>query len=156
MVVMLHLSRPPRAINSGPNSAETMCYCSDICSETRTFLILLIYYLSSFKRLVMSFLSRPTSSSSASRSPHPLRPSSSSSSCSVSNSSMTEPLSVSANQLLHPMEDVAMGDNPGGAIDWSGSPEQVISPSKPDWVDPKVTRITSAFRTEKICRKFFG
>jgi len=67
----------------------------------------------------MSSLSRPTSSSSAPDSPYPMRPSSSSSSSSsfVSESSTIEPLSVGAIQVLHPVEEVARGDDLGGVVD---------------------------------------
>ena len=148
MVVTLRLPRPSRAINSGPNSLKTLHYCFDIFSETRTLLVLLSRSLRLFKRLVISSLSRPTSSSSVPPSPRPLSPSSSSSlSSSASNSSTTEPVLVGAIQVLHPMENVARGDESGGVVDRSGSLEQVISPPKLDWVDPKVTRITSAFKT---------
>jgi len=52
------------------------------------------------------------------------------------------------------VEDVVRGDDPGSVIDRSGSPEQFISPPKLDWVDPKVTNITSAFRTETSIANF--
>jgi len=153
MVATLRLPRPSRAINSGPNNAETLRYYFDICSETRTLLVLLSCCISSFTRLVMSSLSRPTSSSSAPHSPRPVRPLSSSSS-SVSDSSTTEPLSVGAIQVLHPVEEVARGDDPDGAVGRSDSLEQVISPPEIDWVDPKVTRITFAFTTETSVANF--
>ena len=86
-------------------------------------------------------------SSSAPHSPRPVRPLSSSSS-SVSDSSTTEPLSVGAIQVLHPVEEVAKGDDSGDVVDRSNSLEQVIFPPEIDWVDPKVISITSAFTIE--------
>ena len=147
------------AINSGPNSSETLRYYSHICFETQTLLVLLSCCISAFIRLVMSYLSRPTSSSSpVPNSPRSMRPSSSSSlslslSSSVFESSMTEPLSVGTIQVLCPVE-VARGDDPGGAIDQLDFLEQVISPLEIDWVDPKVTRITSIFTIETSVTDF--
>ena len=42
-----------------------------------------------------------------------------------------------------------------GASDRSGSPEQ-LSPQGLDWVDPKMTQITSAFVKKASVAKFFG
>ena len=109
MVGTLRLPRLPRAINSGPNSAETLHYYSNFRSDTRTLFVFLSCFLRPSKRLVMSFLSCPTSSSSAPPSLCPLHPSSSSLSSSSSNSSTTEPLPVGAIQVLHPVESVARG-----------------------------------------------
>ena len=82
----------------------------------------------------MSSLSQPMSSfsSSAPHSPRLVRPSSSSSSSSssVSDSSMTEPLSVGAIQVLHTVEEVAREDDPGNGVDRSDFLEQVISPQR--------------------------
>ena len=103
-----------------PPLVETLRYYSDICSETRTLLILLSCCISAFIRLVISSFSRPTSSSSSAPPfPRPVHPysSSSSSSSSVSNSSTTEPLSVGAIQVLHPVEEVVRGEDPGGVVD---------------------------------------
>ena len=94
----------------------------------------------------MSSLSRPTSSSSAPPSPLPLRPSS-------SGSSTTNSLLVGAIEVPHPVE-VVRGDDPANAIDWSGSPKQVISRVEFDWADPKVTGIASVFSIEESVAKF--
>ena len=137
MVATLHLLRPSRAINSGPNSAETLRYYSDTCSETRTLFVLLSCCISSFTKLVMSSLSRSTSSSLA----PPL-----------SSSHTSFFLFVFRFWLLYDrasigrckpsvLEVVARGDDPGGAVDRSDFLEI-------DWVDPKVTRITFAFTTK--------
>ena len=122
MDVTLRLPRPPRTINSAPNSVEALLYCLDFLLRHPNTLRLTKLLSSSSKRLVMSSLSRSTSSSSAPPSPIPSRPSSSSSS--LSNSSMTEPLSVGAIQVLHPVESIFRGDNPKGATNRSSSPEQ--------------------------------
>ena len=97
--------------------------------------------------LVMNSLSRLTSSSLDPPSPCPLSPSSSSSFSSFSfNSSTTKPISIGAIQVLYPVENVAKGDDLGCVVNGSGSLDQVISLLELDWVDPKVTMITSAFR----------
>ena len=50
--------------------------------------------------------------------------------------------------------EVVRGDNPGGSVDRSSYLEQVVSPPKIDWVNPKVTRITSTFTTETSVVEF--
>ena len=93
----------------------------------------------------MYSLSRPTSSSSAPPSRLPSPPSSSSSSSSTSSdSSTTEVLSVREIQSLPSVETMVRGNNSTDASDRSGSPEHSF-PQGLHWVDPKVTRITSAF-----------
>ena len=91
MVAKFPLPRPLGVINNGPNNVELVRYRSDICSETRTIIILLSCCISAFVRLVISSLSHPTSSSSSSA-PRPAHPSLSSSSSSSSSSSVSDPL----------------------------------------------------------------
>ncbi|KAK7342749.1 hypothetical protein VNO80_25705 [Phaseolus coccineus] len=51
-------------------------------------------------------------------------------------------------------EESVRGDDPGRAVDRSAPPEQVGSPLKLDWVDPKVTQIIPAFRDAESVAKF--
>jgi len=119
IVVTHRLPRPLEAINSGSNNVEILCYLSDICSKTRTFPRLhAVFQL--FIRLVMSSLSRPTSSSSTAPSPLPVRSSSSLSSSSSSGSSITDSLSAGVVQVPHPVE-VVRGDDSANVVEWSGS-----------------------------------
>jgi len=59
-------------------------------------------------------------------------------------------------QVLHPVKKVVRGDDLGIAVDRPDSPEQVVSPLEIDWVDLKVTRITSTFTTVISVIKFLG
>ena len=127
IVVMLRLPRSLEAINSGPNSAKTLCYLSAICSETRVFSRPIVVFRLSI-RLMLSSLSRPTSSFAPSY-PSPMCPSSSSSSWSLSSgSSTTDSLSVGAANVPHLVE-VVRGDDLANVVDQSDSP----SKPSPEW-----------------------
>lgn len=125
--VTLRLLNPQRATNSGPNNVESLLFCSDFLLRHPNTFRSSALLSSSFKRLVMSSLSHPTSSSSAPTSPllSPLSSSSFSSlSFSSSDSSTIEPLSVRAIQTLPPLGGRCLGDDPEGATDRSASPKQ--------------------------------
>ena len=99
-------------------------------------------------RLVMSSLSRPTSSSSTAPSPLLEPPSSSSSSSSSSASSYTKILSVGAIETIVPQGEEVRGDDPGNATNQSSTSEWLRPHEGPSWVDPKVFGITSVFLTD--------
>ena len=81
-------------------------------------------------------------------------PSSSSSLSSFLDSSMIEPLSVGVIQSLYHLEYVVQEDDPKGATDRLGSPEQSSPVLELDWVEPKVVEYTSTFLSESSVFSF--
>ena len=106
---------------------------------------------------MISFLSRPTSSSSASRPSPPLvHPSSSSSSLSLSSGSSTiYSFSVDVVDVPHPVK-VLQGDDPANAVDRSDSPKQAISRVEFSWADLKVTGLPPPSRPRNLSLSFWG
>jgi len=103
----------------------------------------------------MSSHSRPTSSSSAARSPLPEPPSCSTSSSS-STSSFSKILSVGAIQTIAPEMEEVRDDDAGNVLDRSSSSKWPRSHEGPEWVDPKVFGIASVFRTDVSVADFFN